>query len=55
MINFILKYILLTLISILLLLPFKFRSNIVWFMSNIKHKFFGSSIFNQYKEGKNEK
>ena len=49
MINAILKFILLVIISILVILPFKLRANIAWFMSNIKHKLMGSSIYDQYK------
>ena len=48
--NFIIRCVLLMMISILLILPLKLRSNIVWFMADLKHKMFGSSIFDEYEE-----
>lgn len=46
------KYISLLFISFLLLLPIRVRAEIVWVTANIKHKLFGSAIFDEYKEKK---
>ena len=46
------KYVSLMVCSFLLLLPIRLRADIVWFMANIKHKLFGSAVFNEYKEKK---